>query len=86
MLRDELSRLPHQLAVSMGASMEYKYVDVSKSTQSFFERRLNEFSSTLPTDNAERAQQIMQLVEKRLVRHIPSCLVELVELCIRNWH
>ena len=68
----KLARLEDELARAHGAGQGYEFVDVVTMFRWFLPDRLRNRSLVLPTDPPGRVCRIMQFVEKRLVRSIPS--------------
>ena len=68
----EISRLPPDLSRNYGCDAGFSFVDVLTTPQWYLTDRIQSLSLFLPTDPSDRVMRIMQFVEKRPVRSIPS--------------
>ena len=70
-LCDEMSRREFDDPKLLLEEFGLAYVDVMPTFVWFLKERLMDLSLVLPVDKPQRVQNIMQLVEKRIVRQIP---------------
>ena len=80
-LQDELSRLDKDKAIAHGVAPGLVYVDVGPTVREYIQKRMREFALVSPTGNEARLRVIMQYVEKRIVRHIPSRILKSMLIC-----
>ena len=70
----DLSRLSPDEGRSHGVMDGFAFVDIIDIFQWFLTERIRTLSLILPSGNSDRVNRIMQFVEKRRVRYIPSAV------------